>query len=133
VTSFIEGLPDSKFELIVEPYKSHEEVLEDYRKAHILLLLVNDSNNARVNIPGKTFEYLAARKPIICMSQQGTDVWNILEPYSHVLLLEYSTPVEVLVKSLRKFIQSVKVEQFDSEKFSRLSLTGELVEVLESL
>ena len=133
VISYIGNLSEPNFSFEVEQYKSHDEVLLDYSEANILLLLVNNSDNARVNIPGKTFEYLAAKKPIICVSQQGTDVWNILEQYNHVLLVEYETSAEELVDRLEDFLKDVTVKDFDPSQYSRKSLTSDLVDMLEEL
>lgn len=133
VIDTIQNLPSLYSKLKIEPYKSHEEVLVDYQKANILLLLVNNSDNARVNIPGKAFEYLASRKPIICVSQRGTDVWQILEQYDHVFLMEYKSPVEKIVEPLAHFLETVEVGPYDVQQYSRHALTGELVKVLEAL
>ena len=133
VISTIQHMQALNSRLQLDPYKPHEEVLMDYRKANFLLLLVNDSDNARVNIPGKAFEYLAARKPIICVSKRGTDVWNILEKYDHVFLLEYKTPIDEIVEPLINFLENAKAGSYDATQYTRLSLTGDLVKVLESL
>jgi hypothetical protein len=53
-TEFIEYLP-------------HEEALGLAAKSSALLLLLNNTPNKMGIIPGKTFEYLALRKPIICI------------------------------------------------------------------
>lgn len=44
----------------------------------ILLLLLNQQPNAQGRIPGKLFEYLAARRPVFCLQPMESDVAGIL-------------------------------------------------------
>ena len=54
------------------------EALQQQVDSHLLLLLLNQQDNARGRIPGKLFEYLAARRPILNFGGADSDVANIL-------------------------------------------------------
>lgn len=47
--------------------------------SHLLLLLQNQADNARGRIPGKLFEYLAVRRPVLNFGPTDGDVAGILE------------------------------------------------------
>jgi glycosyltransferase involved in cell wall biosynthesis len=55
-----------------------EEALKATFNSQALLLLLNRADNALGRIPGKLFEYLAARRPIVCLGPPGSDVDSIL-------------------------------------------------------
>ena len=55
------------------------EALQETLNSHLLLLLQNQQENAYGRIPGKLFEYLAARQPILNFGPPGGDVAGILE------------------------------------------------------
>ena len=117
-----------------QPYKKHDLVIDDYQQAHILLLFVNNTANAKVNIPGKTFEYLATGKPILCFSDPDTDVAKILSEMEHCLVVDYNLDSEVLVQQLITFFLALKASsQQKISQFSRAHLTSILAEVLDQL
>ncbi len=116
----------------IEAYKSHEEVLEDYQNSDVLLLLVNNTDNAKVNIPGKLFEYLANQKPIIMIGAQDSDAAKILANYPFAKVFSYKESIDFndFLNDEEWLRQSINNE--DVKQFTRLSLTGELVQWIES-
>ncbi|HOY37817.1 MAG: hypothetical protein KBB11_02955 [Bacteroidales bacterium] len=46
--------------------------------AHLLLLPLNIADNAKGRIPGKLFENIKARRPILCLGPSGSDSGNII-------------------------------------------------------
>ena len=67
---------DSK--LVTTDYLPHDEVIVAQRNANLLLLLVNDTPNAKLILTGKLFEYLAAQRNIICIGPKDGDAANII-------------------------------------------------------
>ncbi|QSE97189.1 glycosyltransferase family 4 protein [Fulvivirga lutea] len=112
-----------------KPPVSHDEVLRAYAESDILLLLLNNSNNAHGHIPGKLFEYLASQRPIIALGPKNGDAANIINQCEAGTTVSWKDE-----EALRKAILSVidgeesKRELKAIEKFSRRNLTQELVQ-----
>ncbi len=68
----IEQIPNDQIEFV--PMVQHDEAIKHMLEAHVLLLITQGEKGT---IPGKTFEYLAAKRRIICI---GTgDAASIIE------------------------------------------------------
>ncbi len=115
---------------MIEPYKSHKEVIEDYSTADILLLLVNDSFNAKVNIPGKLFEYIAIGTPILMIGDPFSDAAKIVKDLGNGLVFGYQDNIDAGV--LTTFMAKAKQvkDMSDKEKHSRSFLTKKLIHIL---
>lgn len=114
----------------IEGYKDHEEVINDYANASLLLLLINNTDNSKVNIPGKLFELLAASKAILAFGKDDDDAVRIVKESGH-RHVNYSATIEE--KGLNSILNA-KIEMSGSNYgFSRKSLTHGLVKQLEEL
>lgn len=122
--------------LVIEGYKSHEEVIHDYGQASVLLLLVNNSDNAAANIPGKLFEYIAAGKSILTVSPPGTDAIKILEQYPYHFHMDYEG-TETNISEFKSFLLNAPKNQLVDKEFredyERKNLTSKLVNLLRSI
>ena len=56
----------------------HNEVMEELLRSPILLLPLNDTPNVLGIVPGKLFEYLAARRPIFAIGHTAGDTARII-------------------------------------------------------
>lgn len=120
--------------LTVFNYLSHEEVIEEYLKSSILLLLLFDSNSGRGNIPGKLFEYLAAKKPILAFGPARGDAAEIVEEGQNGLFEIYSTNDNSKIKDWLLMCLKEGYEKNDkSKKYSRFDLTSKLALLLDQL
>ena len=63
----------------VTPWLAHAELIRHYREADVLLLCPNRSDNARGQINGKVFEYLAARRPVLHVGPYDADNTRLLD------------------------------------------------------
>ncbi len=59
-------------------YIPHQEVIAEQNKASVLLLLINNTPNAKLILTGKLFEYLASGRPIVCIGPADGDAAGIV-------------------------------------------------------
>ncbi|MCK0159464.1 glycosyltransferase [Allomuricauda sp. F6463D] len=62
-------------------YLSHDEVLKLQQKSQLLLLLEIDSEETKGIIPGKLFEYLNAKRPILAIGPEGWEAGAMVEQH----------------------------------------------------
>ncbi|WP_323757065.1 glycosyl transferase [Roseivirga sp.] len=118
-------------------YLPHSEVLGKYQQSSVLLLLQNNSENAKGHLPGKLFEYLGAQRRILCVGNKESDLAEILNHTKSGSVFE-QTDENQLKSFLREAYQDWKngnsitnVEGIS--RFGRRSLTQELSELLNTL
>ncbi|MCS7019862.1 MAG: glycosyltransferase [Cytophagales bacterium] len=61
------------------PAVNRAESLKRLVNSQALLLILNKADNAKGRIPGKLFEYLAAKRPVLCIGDVGSDTDHILQ------------------------------------------------------
>jgi glycosyltransferase involved in cell wall biosynthesis len=133
VVPSIRKMPRLSKRFTFEGFKPHPDVIADYQEANILLLLVNNSENAKACIPGKTFEYIATGKPIICLAPEGAEVADALYEGNN-LILSYSNSAKENIKLLSAFFDRVNTNdiiQSDAAKFTRRNLTKALANLID--
>jgi len=115
-------------------YLPHNEVITEQRKSHLLLLVVNDTPNAKGILTGKFFEYMSSGRPTLCLGPKDGDVAEIIretesgeifENGEHDLLKQY---IEDSFEGKIEFKTNNSIETY-----SRKQLTKKLVSILDSL
>lgn len=117
---------------------SRDKALQLMMNSPILLLLLNQQSNAKGRIPGKLFEYLYARRPILTLGGVDSDVAHILESTKAGLTCDYGD-----IYDIKKAIEAL-YEQFlagtlqqpvqsNIEGYSIEQLTGEIAGYLEEI
>jgi len=117
------------------PYISHGEVIEEYKKSSVLLLLLFDSKSGKGNIPGKLFEYLACNKPIMAFGPNGGDAAEIVSQNDLNSFFDYQESTEEIKKELKRifYLKNAEIKTTQISAFSREKLTAKLVKVLEKI
>ena len=59
-------------------YIPHEQIIIEEKKSHVLLLIIRNAPNANTILPGKIFEYIAARRPVIAIGPAESDTASLL-------------------------------------------------------
>ena len=118
-------------------YLSHTEAIEKQQTSQVLLLLINNSGNAKGILTGKFFEYLSAGRPILAVGPVDGEVAKVLEDTQAGMIVDFEDE-ENTRKAVLDYYNSykqgnLKVAAKSNDKFSRKSLTGELAEIINTL
>jgi len=134
ITAYIDNDPWLKTHITYAGYVSHQEVFSYYENAHLLLLILTNTKNAKGNIPGKLFEYIATRRPIIALGDPEGDAAKIIREAKSGEVFSHSD-----LEGMRDFLSktlghqsSAKDEKYYNP-FERSFLTKKLSEILEKL
>jgi glycosyltransferase involved in cell wall biosynthesis len=115
-------------------YLPHDEVIKEQQKTKVLLLLVNQTANAKSILTGKIFEYLAASVPILAIGPPDGDLAAILHETKSGLISDFKD--EALLKKNILELYGGKTMNFNVEeikKYSRKELTGKLAALLNKI
>jgi glycosyltransferase involved in cell wall biosynthesis len=117
---------------------SREEALQATCNSPILLLLLNQQPNGRGRIPGKIFEYLYARRPILVLQPEPSDAGHIVETSESGFAVMYDE-VERMQSILREWYAQYRygklAQPLDNtiEQYSVRRLAGQVAEYLDEL
>ncbi|MEN0048418.1 MAG: glycosyl transferase family 1 [Bacteroidota bacterium] len=117
---------------------SRQKALELTLSSPILLLLLNQQSNAKGRIPGKLFEYLASKRPILCLGMENSDVAKIIAETDSGYVCEYdgSEKIKATVKKLyTQYLEKKLQAPINSsiEQYSVKKLTGDLAKYLNQI
>ena len=131
-----EGLKDNVVNL---GYKAHEVAVREQRAASLLILPLRNDPDYRPILPGKLFEYLAARRPILGIGQEDGAMARLLDEIALPGRIVSNWDNEERTRSFIDSVWSDYLEKGDTllppdgiDRFSRRSLTKELSHLLES-
>lgn len=130
----IDGLNSLKSVSQFKESVPHKELIEEYAKADFLLLLQTNSEESSTQLPGKLFEYMAQKKPILAFGDPQSDVSKILSQTNSGLMLAYDD-VDSIRKVTKQLMQGAFGESFTYEgieQFSRKAITSKLADLLTS-
>ena len=118
-------------------YLPHDQVVMQQRRAQVLLLIINNTPNANMILTGKFFEYLAAKRPILCLGPLEGDASAILQETKSGLLSEFND-TEGMKKNILHFYEKFKkgeltCESTGIERYSREALTAKIAGILDEI
>ena len=135
----IESIRSSQLEPYLEQidYVSHSEALQYQQSARVLVLIEINSKDTRSIIPGKLFEYVAAKRPIIAIGPEQSDVERILKESNGGHYFTYADTHRLRLEILgqyEKFKSGIRQEIINnSEAYTRQNLTRQLAKVLNKV
>ena len=115
-------------------YVNHTEVVTIQRRSQVLLLIEIDSAETRAIIPGKLFEYMAAKRPIVAIGPKESDVDSVLQDTQSGVFFDY-TQHEALKKTILDFYNRYRGDSLVSnakniEHYHRKQLTEKLADII---
>lgn len=137
ILKFIEKDPVLGPALVYHAYLNHQEVIKQSKESVLLLLLLNNTENAKWIIPGKLFEYLAVGKPILMLGPEKSDAGDIITTLNAGVIADFDDK-----KKIKKHIQlqyqnyqegKIQTKTYDLEPYSRKKLTGDLADLMDNL
>lgn len=118
-------------------YVSHKQAIALQQKSRLLLLIEINSEETRGIIPGKLFEYLMAKRPILAIGPQKWDVQQILEETGSGEYFQYSEKnnlKSIILSHYKKYKEGddnfVKGE---IQQFHRKNLTQKLASLIKNV
>jgi len=118
-------------------YQSHDEVVKCQRQSQVLLLIINNTPNSKMILTGKFFEYLAAKRPILCLGPEDGDASEILKETCSGLISGFDD-FNGMKKNILSFYDRYKhgnleSESIDIDRFSRKELARQLTDILNRI
>ena len=110
----------------IEPYVPHQEVFSLYAQSNVLILIQTQTERLQTQLPGKLFEYLRAKKPILAIGDVHSDLATILRECNAGKCFDYDD-----YTGIKEFLEAAYEQQLDLtyeniEQYSRHQLTGQL-------
>ena len=110
-------------------YMDHAAAIREQRAATVLLLPLRNDPQYRPILPGKLFEYLAARRPILGIGQTDGAMASVIAEAGAGETIDWDDAA-----SLRRFLEKgPQPVSGNIEKYTRENLTKELARLLESV
>jgi glycosyltransferase involved in cell wall biosynthesis len=113
-------------------YVPHHQVFEFYATTDALVLILTDTKNAKGNIPGKLFEYLATGLPVLALGDPQGDSSKILSQAGAGAVLGHGD-LKGMQAKLRELYASAGTQQTlgSLEPFSRKTGSRQVAELLD--
>lgn len=120
-----------------QPYIPYQEAINLIQQAHVLLLFINNSKNAKGILTNKFFEYLSVKRPILAIGPLDGDASKILSETDAGRIFDFqdrNALKQYLLYLFDLYSQNkLQVPGKNIEKYHRRNLTGELVRLLNAL
>lgn len=118
-------------------YVPHAEVVHLQQRAQVVLLVINNSPNARTIIPGKLYEYLGCHRPILAIGPQDSDSAKVIRMTNAGFVHDYRD-VEGMTGRILDFHTAYKAGAITSHaegtgQFTRRHLAEQFARVLDGI
>ena len=131
-----ESLKEYELEKYVQytEYLPHGEIGGVQKASQVLLLLLNNTPNAKGILTGKFFEYLASERPILCIGLTDGDAAKIIDNTKAGYTIGFEDSVSMKKTILRLYDDykngSLIVNSQNINQYSRRNLTHQLADLM---
>ncbi len=87
---------DLKSNLDKRDFMPHSKGLKELATSHLILLMMTKSSMSKSTIPGKAYEYLAIKRPILAIGESGSDVERVLESSPSACFFDFKDKGELV-------------------------------------
>ena len=118
------------------PYIPHSEIQQTQQSSQVLLLLINNTPNAKGILTGKLFEYLALGRPILCIGPENGDAARVIKETHAGIVIDFENKekMKMVIKDLyQNYLEHNLPNNVNSEieRYSRKALAREYGRLLE--
>jgi glycosyltransferase involved in cell wall biosynthesis len=118
-------------------YVPHNEVGVYQRRASVLYLPINNTPNSLGVVPGKLFEYLAARRPILIIGAEEGDSARIVREANAGVVCGITDKVKINTEIAKMFMLwkngDLKADTKGVEQYSRKKIAGKIAAILNNI
>lgn len=123
--------------LILVDYLPHTEVVKLLSRSPVLLLPLNDTPNISGIVPGKLYEYLAAKRPVFAIGKTDGDTARIIHETNSGVIIGFKDK-ELMKKEILKYYQQYKegklnVDSKNIDQFSRKGSAEKFAHLLNEI
>ena len=115
-------------------YVSHDRAIQLQQESQVLLLVEVDSPETKGILPGKLYEYMVAKRPILAIGPKNWDANQIISDTNTGATFDYESTTDLKNVILKWFAAyqkgNLKTESKGVEKYSRRELTRELSKLI---
>jgi hypothetical protein len=112
-------------------------VIREQMRSAVLLLIINNTPNARMILTGKFFEYLAAGRPILCIGPEDGDAAEIIRKTESGVVAGFGEEDRIFKHIINLHKAPKDKEAFttkeSTQQYSRKILTARLTGILSAL
>lgn len=116
-------------------YVSHENAIKAQMRSRLLLLIEIDSEDTKLIIPGKLFEYMVSETPILAIGPKGSNVETILKSTNTGQYFYYDEKQAIKSQILSYFeaykSSTLSVNAIGLQQYSRKALTKSLAKLVK--
>jgi glycosyltransferase involved in cell wall biosynthesis len=121
--------------LILIEHLPHKKGLKQLSKSQVLLLPLNDAPNVQGILPGKMYEYLALRRPILSLGPINADYAKIIDETNSGKSHAFND-VQGIKRSINMYFElfqknELEIESNSFEKYSRKNLAKKFINLIQ--
>lgn len=119
-------------------YLPHQEAVQRQRQSQVLLLIEINSEETVGIVPGKVFEYLAAKRPLLAVGPTDWDAGDIIGSCGAGQVFDYQAGSSSIKETIGEWFGMYRENKLHIpskyiEQYSRKQLTAKLADILQQL